>query len=115
LLLAGCSVGPGSAPVSGTIKLDGKPLADGEISFITVGYPPETLPVKDGSYQGKVKVGEHKVEVAAWRDAPQMMGGKEIGRTKENYIAPRFNQQSQLKADVKASGSNTFSFEVYSQ
>ena len=57
--LVGCS--PKAAPtadVSGKVTLDEKPLPDGEIYFITMGMPPEILPIKDGAFAGKAKPGQ---------------------------------------------------------
>ena len=48
LFLLGCSRGPAPAPVQGTVKLDGNPLAEGKIFFIYAGKVPESRDINDG-------------------------------------------------------------------
>lgn len=82
--LAGCAPGPRLASVEGTVKLDGKPLADAEVQFIpdvtqgATGPPASAYTDKEGRYQilatGKagVVVGENRVRI---NDATVMMPG----------------------------------------
>lgn len=117
----GCGPGePTPVPVHGMVTLDGTPLADGQISFITPGQVPEVIEIKNGVYNGKVKWGKRRIEIGAYRALqippevpksmyPLMEGGK------ENFLPEKYNAQSELSADVKAKGSNEFNFELYSK
>ena len=123
LMLAAFGCGPGEptpVPVHGTVSLDGTPLADGQISFITPGQVPEVIEIKNGVYNGKAKWGKRRIEIGAYRALqippevpksmyPLMEGGK------ENYVPEKYNVQSDLSAEVKAKGSNEFNFELYSK
>ena len=116
LLFVGCSNKPKMVSVSGKVTLDGKPLPEGEIIFASPGLVPETLPIKDGKYEGKVQVGNKRVEIAAYRDGPrQFMGTQDMGPSRENYIPARYNVNSTLKAEVSDSGPKEFDFAVTSR
>ena len=114
---AGC--GPTPTPkgsVSCTVTLDGKPLDQGEVSFVTPGLPPELVAVHDGTFQGKVTVGSHRVEIRAYRPGkPYFMGPTKMDPSPENYLPARFNSESTLTADVTAAGPNEYKWEVQSQ
>jgi hypothetical protein len=121
LALAGCgSAEPYPVPVHGTVRLDGQMLAEGQIAFITPGQVPETVEVKDGRYAGKVKWGERRVEIAAYRpyqlpaDAPAHLRPL-MAQGKENYLPERYHRNSILKAEVKTSGDNEFHYELLSK
>ena len=114
--LIGCGKAePKLVPVSGTVTHDGKPMAEGVIYFKTIETGAfETLPVKDGRYEGKAAVGERRVEINAYKtvvlkDNP--MGGE----IKENLVADRYNSNSTLTATVQAQGANEFNFDVKSK
>jgi hypothetical protein len=121
LILTGC--GP-SAPVpvavKGTVTLDGVPLPEGRISFITPGQVPEMLDVKDGRFEGKVKPGKKRVEVGAYRPTripdhiPASMRAM-MKDGKENYLPPRYHSESTLDAEVVERGENDFPFELTSR
>src|SRR5581483_5970329 len=121
LALCGCSSGePYPVPVRGTVSVDGKPLAEGKISFLTPGKVPEMLDIKDGQYTGKVNWGERRVEIAAYRpyrvpdDAPAHLRPL-MAQGKENYLPRKYHRDSTLQAEVKASGDNEFNFELASE
>ncbi len=117
----GCGSGePVPVPVRGTVTLDGVALAEGQISFITPGQVPEVIDIKNGSFDGKAKWGNRRVEIAAYRPVritpdvpkhviPLMEGGK------ENYMPDKYHKNSTLSADVQASGPNEFKFELLSK
>lgn len=118
-ILAGCG-GPAAPPqvqVKGTVTLDQKPLKEGEITFSTPGKSPETLPINNGEFQGMVQVGEKRVEIAAYKDAPPPppMEGVTFEPSKINYLPARYHSDSTLKASVTAQGPNEFKFEVKSK
>ncbi|WP_040891671.1 hypothetical protein [Zavarzinella formosa] len=111
----GCDSGKKKAvavPVKGSVMIDGKPLAEGEISFLVSNEAPTTFPIKDGAYSGNANVGKNKVEVRAFKDGPPLSTDPEKKPTKLNYLPERFGISSQLTAEVTAGGTNDFKFEV---
>ena len=114
-LLAGCGPkGPRKVPVSGTVTLDGKPLNQGEIYFITpgVGTPPECLQVADGKFAGQVTLGKKRVAVSSAKkmgNASGMSMGKELIL---NRVADDYSVNSKLTAEVSDSGLNPSTFDV---
>lgn len=119
---AGCSrKGPPPrkmVPVSGTITLDGKPLPDGFVSFVspTEGHF-ETFPIAEGNFAGKAGLGLRSVEITAVRDAqpqPSRGGGNQgpLAAMRTNYLPAKYSANSKLRADVTEAGPNTFTFEL---
>jgi hypothetical protein len=116
-VLFGCdkSSGPKPVPVSGTVTLDNRPLAEGTVYFKTAATgATDALPVKDGKFEGSAEVGERRVEVTAYKTQIQDLNGMK-GEIKESLVGPRFNTNSTLTASVKADGPNTFKFDVASK
>jgi len=123
-VVAGCGTdqGPERAAVSGTVKVDGEPLADGAISFLptdgTVG-PAAGGTVKDGAFdipkEDGVVVGKNRVEITGNRKTGRKVpdAGKPGSMQEEvvSAIAPEANTRSKLVETVK-SGTNTFNFDV---
>lgn len=114
--LLGCGAsGPKVYPVSGTVTLDRKPLADGVIYFKTLQTGTlETFPVKDGEFKGDAQEGDRRVEISAYRTTIQGSGAMK-GEVKENLIPPRYNVDSKLTAAVTRDGPNTFKFDLASK
>lgn len=115
--LMGCGGGSNSGPpvakVSGTVKLDGKPMAGGEVRFSVAGLPAKSLPISGGSYSGEAPVGKNKVEVVWDKDGPPNPTDPST-KMKVNAVNMRFSgPDSQLNAEVKE-GENTFNFDVTS-
>jgi hypothetical protein len=103
-----------TANVSGTVNLAGKPLSEGEISFVgEVGTIPDILPIKNGSFSGQVKLGKKRVEIMAYKAGkPPPTATDKTEEFKDNYIHPRFNADSTLTAEVTASGVSPNKFDV---
>jgi hypothetical protein len=114
--LTGCSKSEEPpVKVSGTVNLDGKPLADGSVTlFGEGGAPPEgPFPVKDGKFEGEAKPGKKKVSIHAYRLGEKTkMGDEWIEAGSVNYLPDRFNTSSKLTAEVTASGINPSKFDV---
>jgi hypothetical protein len=106
-------VAPPLRSVKGTVNLDGKPMADGEIWFDRYGEPVKIFQIKNGIYAGEAHEGENRVEIRAFKDAPGVgsIKGEPI-TLKMNIIPAEFNTESDLKADVTASGANDFKFDI---
>jgi len=115
-LAFGC--GPKPLPdvtVSGEVKLDGQPMAEGQISFAVPGQPPKELAVKDGKFSGSVKQGKNRVEIRAFKKGKATkMGDQVIEATDENYIDPKYSDNSTLSEEIPASGKTGLSYEVQS-
>lgn len=72
LILSGCGeggkAGPATVPVSGTVYMDDKPLADAEVNFEAQGFGATARTNAEGKYQlvqGAV-AGENKVYITKW-------------------------------------------------
>jgi hypothetical protein len=113
-LLTGCGGGTvpdeyRRYPVQVTVTLDGKPLADGRIEFLPVdGRAHGAAPIKDGQARFESVAGKCRVEIVAFHQFGRM-------REPENYLPKRYNENSQLSAEVSPGGENTFTFKVTSK
>jgi len=112
-LLAGCGGSDDESDVSGTVNIDGKPLAAGQILFETLegGKAPVSGAIKDGQYSVKTIPGKKKVKITATRP------GKKIDPTmgaapQEAMIGPEYNSNSQLMIEVKPGKNPGRNFEV---
>jgi hypothetical protein len=128
LSFAGCGgAGSDNLPrqaLSGTIKLDGAPLKSGMITFDPLNVPtnPVTVgaPIADGAYsiaKGEgATPGTYRVTIRSGGagdavpvdNAP---GGTPKARAKEPVPA-KYNEKTELKAEVKADGPNQFDFNL---
>jgi hypothetical protein len=103
-------------PVKGTVQLDGKEMAEGEIGFALPGEAAVISEIKNGAYSGTAGIGENRVEIRSYRQGEKVqMGDQTFGGEKENFIPAKYNTASTLKASVTESGPNEFNFEVTSQ
>ncbi len=123
----GCQRGPRTAPVTGTVKLDGQPLQFGTVTF----QPPSGQSARgdiqaDGSFQlstltpgDGAYVGPHKVRITCYQSqAPSAAAptGGEVSLGK--LLIPRrytFFDQSGLTAVVEDQDENHFDFELSSK
>ena len=124
LALVACACTPSSSPhkedtypVRGTVTLDGAPLADGEIQFITRETAAlDVLPIKGGKFEGQAKAGQRRVEIKAYREEQVVpMPGADPQPTRVNYLPAKYNTQSELTEQVTADGPNEFTFELVSE
>jgi hypothetical protein len=129
LLLFACGCGRSGAnrgAVSGTVKLDGKPVEQGSILFTPIEGARGSVAggeIENGRYQLSAKkgpaIGWNRVEIQAMRKTGKMVR-KAFGRPGEmvpeqvSAIPPRFNTKSKLKAEIKP-GDNTADFDVSSR
>jgi len=113
LAVAGCGKsGPAMYTVSGTVKYDGQDVTDGFITFLpedpTAGA--EAGPIKAGRYTAKVREGKNKVKVQATRAVPGKKGP--MGeQAVEQYIPPKYNDETTLSAAV-GSGKTNHNFDL---
>jgi hypothetical protein len=118
VLSMGCESGlpkPVMTDVRGQVNLDGKPLKEGRIAFITPGFPSDTLTIADGAFSGKAGVGDNRrVEIYADKEGPldkDPMTGEPM-KTRTSIVAQTFNTNSTLTATVTKDGDNNFKFDV---
>lgn len=112
LALVGCQSKPRVVPVSGTVTVDGRPLAEGVLYFKTVQTGAlERFEVKDGKFEGKAAEGERRVEISATRMKSVMIDGKPVD-VPDNYLPARYNLDSTLTATVTVPGPNEFAFDL---
>ncbi len=121
--LVGCNDNGGRVPVTGEVNFDGKPLEAGTITFGGAQGAAGVSPIVNGKFtlnqsanQNGVLPGTYEVLVASWveeRGSVREDGSFSPGITRIplTYLEP---QKSGLKAEVKASGKNHFSFELTS-
>lgn len=107
--------GPETYPVSGTVSFDGKPVLEGDILFVPENraLAPEGGKIADGKFQARSKPGTCRVEITALNigpDTPVMMGSP----IAENFIPERYNQESELTAEVSETEENVFEFSLQS-
>ena len=115
--LTGCGPrGPVTYPVSGTVKVDGQPVANGEIIFRAADGATGSWEAKitDGSYSLESTAGEKRVEITARRkiDAAGNADSGEPAFSFEAYIPEKYNEKSDLKATVTSAGPNVFDFDL---
>jgi hypothetical protein len=103
--LSGC--GPTTHTVSGTVKLDGEPIAEGRITFVPEeSGPGGGGPITGGHYSVAVPAGKAKVQVAASKMMKLPKGEKGMyGKTEEmrDYIPSKYNANTELKAEITRS------------
>src|SRR5947207_2468140 len=104
LSVVSCSSEGRLVPVGGSVTLDGAPLPEGDILFTPANpqFGSEAAKIKDGAYQAALRPGQSKVQIRASRPVPGKKGpmGEQLI---EDYIPPRYNDQSNLSIDVSSS------------
>ena len=119
LVSCGCgrSVAEKKYPLSGTVTLDGEPLAEAEIYLLTKETGDvDSVSVRNGTFEGEAKPGNRRVEIRAYREGEPVapMPGAEPEPSRVNYIPARYNAESTLTAEVTPEGPNQFTFELTS-
>lgn len=124
LLMLGCVLALGCGPqtstdirqVSGTVTCDGERIAEGSIVFLPVrgSKPPVAGKIKGGTFSMEVPTGSNKVQIYAIRketvatEIPAITkAGDEVAT---NYLPPRYNDKTELTAEVKPDKRNEFTF-----
>lgn len=112
-LVLGCGK---SAPklhdVTGTVKLDGQNVPEGDIMFVSdyksVGA--EGGKIKDGKYTIKARDGKSRVEIRAVRLVPGKKGP--MGEDAiEDYIPEKYNSKSDLEVEIRV-GKTVHNFDL---
>ncbi len=113
---AGCTSADSPADVSGTVLMDGRPMAEGEIIFESPdnSTTPAAGPIKDGKYAVKVVPGPKKVKIQGSR--PTSKPDPVMGTAaREATLGAEYNEKSTLTADIKAGQSEGVDFQVKEQ
>jgi hypothetical protein len=111
---------PARYPVSGTLTLDGRPIREGKVQFVTVSQGLiDVLPVRDGQFSGKAAAGDRRVEFFVIKEVPYaesglvpMPGEIPPATVKLQVLPPHLNTESPYIATVAANGKNEFSFDL---
>jgi hypothetical protein len=120
LLFVGCgSGGPETHTVTGTVTLDGTPIAAGDITFRDAAGQIGSSAGKiiDGKFSFESSPGSKRVEIMAMRDVPGKMDTSNPGEEvpmREQYIPASYNTETTLTAEVSAQ-SKSFDFDLTSQ
>jgi len=126
---AGCGPQISVAPVSGSVSLDGQPLANAHVLFQPVATAGKTS-VGTGSYaltdgsgnyslrqadtdQPGAVVGQHRVEINYKTIETDDRDPKT--RPPPKSLPPRYNRESQLQFQVERGGSKSANFELKSR
>ena len=128
LAAAGCSTSGDDLPrepVTGTVTLDGQPLANGVISFNPVGERMAggdqvsggaqitggkfTIPRETGLVPGNYNVTINAASQSE-RTKPAQAGGGKPSELPKELIPAKYNSSTELKADVKKGVPNDFTF-----
>jgi hypothetical protein len=119
-MLSGCAgeSGPQMYPVQGTVSFDGTPVENGRILFRRVdgdqrGFSGE---ITNGRYELNAEPGSMTVEITASRIIPGEFdtSNDEPEPKGEMYIPAKYNAETELTAEVKASGDNNIPFDLKS-
>ena len=118
LTLLGCSDGKSS--VTGSVTLDGQPVARGSVTFIKQGAElvREGAVIQDGGFHAVIPPGKYKLElngqkVVGKRKQKAFDGSDEELEITEELFPPPYNTQSQLIQEIKP-GANAVKLDLES-
>jgi hypothetical protein len=108
--------------VTGEVMLDGRPLGQGQISFVPVSGDAGTQvgsPIAAGSYEVAREMGPVPGAYLV-RIHGGSAGGDPDDQAKKYKLQPdpvpaRYNTRTDLRVEVKADGPNTFNFDLKSE
>ena len=108
--------GPVTYTATGQVTFEGQPVQEGEIIFRAADGASGSWEGKivGGSYSLQTTEGSKRVEITARRKvegAPAAESG-EPALSFESYIPEKYNEKSELTANVTPSGPNEFNFEL---
>lgn len=124
LAASGCSkpapeVLPELAPVSGVVKLDGKPLSGASVQFTAQGKTSAGLTDGTGKYVLKYRdkleggpVGTNTVRIVKFEAVKDAEGKEIVG---PSVIPSRYNDTTMLSAPVKPNSPNEHNFDLKSR
>ncbi|MFO0938868.1 MAG: hypothetical protein U0798_20375 [Gemmataceae bacterium] len=102
--------------VTGTVTWNQKPLKSGDIIFDAKnGYPPVSLTILDGHYEGLAPIGNCSIQICSYQktsdDDSEPANGPDFDEVTETNILPeKYNTNSDISREVKTGSDNTFDF-----
>jgi len=118
ILLVACGCGVKTHEIAGTVKFDGEPIPEGQISFVVEGAPVGgNAVITNGKYSASVPAGKAKVQINASKLEKLPPGEKGMdGKTEEvrQYIPAKYNTKSELTADITGPN-NALDFDLKSK
>jgi hypothetical protein len=108
---------PAKASVTGTVTLDGQPLATGEVFFISKkGESADRLTVTNGAFSGGVSVGPQSVQIASYKvRRASVMPGMPEEELKENVLPAKYGPLSDLVVDIKPGSNPPLAYDLKSE
>ncbi len=120
--VSGCSrdTGPVIYPVTGTVTLDGEPLPYATILLKDPDGQQKTYvaEVINGEIKGNATAGKKTVEITATRPRGKMTqspDGVGMAQEVEQYLPEKYNERSELTAEIVPGKSVSISFELKSK
>jgi hypothetical protein len=104
---------PPLVKVSGTVKLDGKPMEGGEARFIVVGQAPKILPITNGAFAGEVFNGKNQIGVVWDKEGGASATDPKMKMT-VNAVDSKFLPGPASPFNTDINGPKEFTFEVTS-
>jgi len=123
VVLAGCgrsSSGLDVHPVAGRVTIDGQPVESGLITFNGVSGDQRGFAarIERGAYAAKTFAGPMRVSITAQREVPgrfiQAAPDQPEVPVREQYIPARYNESTELEADVPRGGVRDLNFDLQS-
>ena len=106
---------PDTVTVKGTVTLDGKPLAAGEVIFTSDADEEQSSngagEIKDGKFTFEMTVGKKNVKIISMKKGEKDETGAGL---EENIIPAKYNEETTLTAEVTKDGKNEFPFKLES-
>lgn len=124
ILVTGCfDNGPRRQPVTGLVTMDGKPLQEGSILFTPLGDGSTAgCSITDGKYELTTEngpiAGRYSVAIKAWKQSGAAYVDEATGETESGLVSiipKRYNDNTELAAEISAEGENKIDFELTSK
>lgn len=111
-----------TAPVSGTVIVDGKPVEGAQVNFLATDYAGVAKTDASGKYQLEAQPGENSIYIVKYNtDDPNfdetMMAGSDAGGGPKQLLPPKYSDSSQteLRFTVPDEGSTEANFDLRSR
>ena len=120
VLVSGCSKGSSRLGIEGEVTFDGAPLPDGKINFMPMpgtSSPTAGATITNGEFKVNsakgVRPGQFRVEIKAVRPTGKKskddLSGEMVDQQAQ-YIPAKYNENSELVAEIKADENNRLKF-----
>ncbi|WP_199195067.1 MULTISPECIES: carboxypeptidase regulatory-like domain-containing protein [Pirellulaceae] len=120
----GCGGGgdPDVVGVTGTVTMDGEPLPNATVVFVSgQGRPSGAITDEEGKYelnytgnQRGARIGPNKVQITTAQGPTETMEGEPVAAVPE-IVPVKYNDQSELEFEVTADGENVADFDLESK